>query len=115
MLARGRYWQASLTRSEEGVALELPQNALPADAEEAGELRIEVPLERWHLLVKNVHGDRKLLGGVLLDYAKNKDRVAVTVGNDRLFAELQRVILDATVALAEAGLVVISRASSTDT
>jgi hypothetical protein len=44
-----------------------------------------------------------LLGGVLLEFAKHKERVSAAVGNDRLYLELQRVIMDATLALVETG------------
>jgi hypothetical protein len=43
-----------------------------------------------------------LLGGVLLEFAKHKERVSAAVGSDRLYLELQRVITDATMALVEA-------------
>ena len=52
-------------------------------------------------VVKNVRSDRKLLGGVLLDYAKDKERVSLVVGSDRLLVELRRCLLDATIALLE--------------
>jgi hypothetical protein len=102
VLAQGCIWRATLVR-EELVALTLLKEGLPTERQELRELRIEVPLARWNLVVRNVHSDRKLLGGVLLDGASPKELVSTAVSDDRLLAELQRVVLDATVALVEEG------------
>ena len=61
-------------------------------------------------MVRNADSDRKLLGGVLLDGATAKDRVATVVGSDPILSELQRMVRDATVALVEAGIAVIAPA-----
>ena len=103
LLAQGRIWRAELTKTAEDVGLEILKGALADDNPELRELRIEVPLGKWGLVVKNVQSDRKLLGGVLLEFAKHKERVSAAVASDRLYSELQRVILDATVSLVEAG------------
>ncbi len=58
--------------------------------------------------MKNVQSDRKLLGGVLLEFAKHKERVSAAVGSDRLYLELQRVIMDATLALVEVGALTLT-------
>jgi hypothetical protein len=47
---------------------------------------------------------------VLLDGATAKDRVARVVGSDSILCELQRVVRDATVALIEAGVMLIAPA-----
>jgi hypothetical protein len=99
LLAQGRYWRASLTRG--AIVLELRRASLPAELQELRELQIDVPLEKWTLVVKRIHADRKLLGGLLLDYARHKDRVGAAVSSDRLLAELRRVVLDATAVLVE--------------
>jgi hypothetical protein len=101
LLAQGRYWRASLTRG--AIALELRRASLPAELQELRDLQVVVPLAKWNLVVKRMHADRKLLGGLLLDFAKHKDRVGTAVGNDRLLAELRRVVLDATSVLVEEG------------
>ena len=75
--------------------------ALPEELLEVRELRFDVPLGRWNRLLKHVHSDRKLLGGLLLDFARSKERVSAVVGSDRLLASLRRVILDATASLVE--------------
>jgi hypothetical protein len=64
--------------------------------------------------VKHVHSDRKLLGGLLLDFANNKERVSAAVGNDRLLAELRRVLLEATIVLVEEEVVAIVGAKTRD-
>lgn len=107
-VAQGRYWRASLTRGGEGVVLELIRASLPAELEALREFRIEVPLAKWNLVVKRVHSDRKLLGGLLLDFAKSKDRVSEVVGNERLLVELQRIVLDATAVLVAEEVLVLT-------
>jgi len=110
LLAQGRFWRASLAKSAGLVALETFKASLPEDLYDLKDMRIEVPLAKWNRVVKHAHSDRKLLGGMLLDFAKNKERVSAAVGNDRLLAELRRVILDATVVLVEEEVVVIADA-----
>ncbi len=103
LLARGRIWRVRWVKGTGMVGLDITKAALNEGSSELRELKIEIPLAKWGLLVKHVQSDRKLLGGVLLDFAKHKERVSAAVGNDRLYLELQRVILDATLALVEAG------------
>lgn len=100
-LAEGRYLRAALMRG--AVVLELRRGVLPDELQELRDFQVAVPLEKWNLVVKRISGDRKLLGGLLLDFAKHKDRVGTAVGNDRLLSELRRVVLDATSVLVEEG------------
>jgi hypothetical protein len=113
-LAQGRFWRASRVKGTGVVTLEIFKASLPEDVYELKDMKIEIPLSKWNLGVKHVHSDRKLLGGMLLDFAKDKERVSAAVGNDRLLAELRRVILEATIVLVEEGLVVIVDAKSKD-
>ena len=99
-----------MAKSAGTVTLEILKASLPEDLYELKDMRIEVPLAKWNLVVKHMHSDRKLLGGLLLDFAKNKERVSAAVGNDRLLAELRRVVLDATIVLVEGEAVVIADA-----
>jgi hypothetical protein len=108
LLARGKIWRAKWSKGTGMVALDIQKAALSEDSSELRELKIEVPLAKWGLVVKNVQSDRKLLGGVLLEFAKQKERVSAAVGNDRLYLELQRVIMDATLALVEAGALTLT-------
>jgi hypothetical protein len=107
VLAQGRFWRASVRKGKEAVTLSILRESLPAELEEVRALKIEVPFEVWHRVVRQIRSDRKLLGGILLDFAKNKDLLTVAVGNDRLFLALQRVIHDATVALVEEGVLTL--------
>ncbi len=110
LLAQGRFWRASLSRGPGTVALDIFKTSLSEDLYDLKDMKIEVPLGKWNLAVKHAHSDRKLLGGLLLDFANNKERVSAAVGNDRLLAELRRVLIDATVVLVEEGVVVIADA-----
>ena len=103
LLAQGRYWKANHSKSTGLVTLGLQRDSLPEELRELRELQIEIPVDRWNRVVKHARSDRKLLGGMLLDFAKHKDHVGVAVTNDRLFFELQRVLVDSTVSLVEAG------------
>jgi hypothetical protein len=67
-----------------------------------------VPLSKWNRVMKLAHADRKLLGGLLLDFARHKDRVGAAVSSDRLLAELRRVLLDATATAIEESLLVLT-------
>jgi len=108
LLARGRWWRITFARKRGMITLELAE--LPADLAELEGFEVELPLARWNAVVRNADGDRKLLGGVLLDGATAKDRVAKVVGSDPILSELQRVVRDATVALVEAGVAIIAPA-----
>ena len=99
IVARGMCWRVQ--RRGSNVVIDLQKAGLPPELYELREARFDVPLSKWNLVVKNVRSDRKLLGGVLLDYAKDKDRVNLVVGSDRLLVELRRCVIDATFALLE--------------
>lgn len=101
LLARGRFWNIALSKSEDIVALTLLRDHLPEDLRELRELKIDVPLESWNRVLKQARIDRKLLGGIMLDFTKQKDQLSVVVGSDRLFSELQCLVLDATASLVE--------------
>ena len=106
ILAKGRFWR--IASSRDAVILEIQKTSLPEELLELRELRIEVPLAKWNRVVKNVHSDRKLLGGLLLDFARHKDRVGQAAGNDRLLTELRRLTLEATAVLVEEGILQLS-------
>ncbi len=108
LLAQGRYWRVSLTKGADQIVLGLLRENLPDDLREMREFRISVPLERWNRVVRQVRVDRKLLGGILLDFAQHKDHVSTAIGNDRLFGELQRVVIEATASLVESGALALT-------
>jgi hypothetical protein len=107
VLAQGRFWRATLGKGNAAVILSVLRESLAPELEEVRDLKIEVPLEDWHRLVRKVRSDRKLFGGILLDFAKNKDHLSLAVGSDRLYQALQRVVHDATVALVEEGVLTL--------
>jgi hypothetical protein len=107
VLAQGRFWRASVRKGSSAVTLAILRESLPVEFEEVRDLKIEVPFEDWYRVVKQSRSDRKLLGGILLDLARNKDHLSVAVGSDRLFLALQRVVHDATVALVEEGVLTL--------
>jgi len=101
LLARGRFWNVALSKTEDIVVLSLLRDYLPEDLMELRELKIEIPLGSWNRVLKQARTDRKLLGGIMLDFTKQKDQLSVAVGSDRLFSELQCLVLDATASLVE--------------
>ena len=101
MLARTRLWRAELGKSGEAVTLALERDALPRELEEIGDFRVEVPLREWRRLVRTLRGDRKLLGGLLLDFARHKERLPTVIANDRAYLGLVEVLTQATLALVE--------------
>lgn len=107
LLAQSRFWKASLSKGAGNVTIEIFKASLPEDLYALKDMKIEVPLGKWNLAVKHLYSDRKLLGGLLLDFANNKERVSAAVGNDRLLAEFRRVLLEATIVLVEEEIVAI--------
>ena len=85
MLSRGRFWNADLSKVEDVVVLSLLRDSLPEEFRELREFKIEVPLESWNRVLKHARTDRKLLGGIMLDFTNYKDQLSVAVGSDRLF------------------------------
>ena len=103
LLAKSRFWKISYTKESGMILIRPHRDSLPEDLRELRELGMEVPLDKWNRVIKHVRADRKLLGGILLDFATPKDQVGVAVSNDRLFFELQRALVDAAVSLVETG------------
>jgi hypothetical protein len=103
LLAKSRFWKVSYSKASGMVSISLHRDSLPEDLREVRELEVEVPLDKWNRVIKHVRADRKLLGGILLDFATPKDQVGVAVSDDRLFFELQRALVDAAVSLVETG------------
>jgi hypothetical protein len=101
ILARTRLWRAELARGNEAVSLVLEREALPREVEDLGDFRVELPLTEWRRLLRLLRGDRKLLGGLLLDFARQKDRLSAVIGNDRLYLALVETLWSATLALLE--------------
>jgi len=103
IVARTRAWRAEIRKGARCVSLALSKDALPEELEEIRDLRIDVPLEDWGRVVKYARADRKLLGGILLGFTKNEDRLAAAIGHDGLYLELEQLVVDGTVHLVREG------------
>ena len=101
ILARSRLWRAELAKGNATVALVLEREELPRELEELGDFRIELPLSDWRRVLRLLRGDRKLLGGLLLDFARQKDRLSAVIASDRLYLGLVETLSEATLALLE--------------
>lgn len=111
LLAQGRSWRLELAKDRENIVLAPQKEGLPDDLQDLRELRMEVPLSRWNSVVKHAQSDRKLLGGVLLDFATPKEYVSTAIACDRLWVELTRLVADATTALVASGTLLLEPAS----
>ena len=101
-------------KGSRSVTLAILREDLPLEVEEVRDLRIDVPLADWNRVVKYARADRKLLGGILLDFAKHKDRLAAAIGHDGLYLELASVLVDATVSLVQAELLELAPGSEVE-
>jgi hypothetical protein len=85
------------------VVLSLLRDGLPEELAGLVGLEVEVPLARWGDVVRQVRPDRKLLGGVLLGFAREEEKLPRAIASDRLLGELKRVLTEATLTLVEDG------------
>jgi hypothetical protein len=107
MLARSRHWRAELGKGKESVALALEREDLPRELEELGDFRSELPLADWPRVLPLLRRDRKLLGGLLLDFARQEDRLSAVIASDPLYLGLVETLADATLALLEGQLLTV--------
>ncbi len=108
LLSQNRHWRATRTRGSDEIVLAILREGLPEDWLELKDFRLEIPVERWNRVVKHVRTDRKLFGGIVLDYANQEDQLAAVLGHDRLYGDLQRLVQDATSALVECGALALT-------
>ena len=108
LLSQNRHWRVTRGKlaSEIVVCLELEE--LPEAWKEFKDFRLERPSERGNRGVKHVRTDRKLLGGVVLEFAKQEEQLPAVLSHDRLVGELQRVVQDATSTLVESGALALT-------
>ncbi len=112
LLAQGRFWNARLQRKARTVRIQIETDRLPEEFADLREFRVEIGLDRWQRLVRTVYNDRKLLGGVLLEAAHPEEALSRVIATDRLAIELQRIVVDATIALVEAEALTIAPAAT---
>lgn len=103
LLSQNRHWRATRGKAASEIVLALEREELPEDWRDFKDFRLEIPVERWNRVVKHVRTDRKLFGGVVLEFANQEDQLGAVLGHDRLFGDLQRVVQDATSSLVESG------------
>jgi hypothetical protein len=90
------------------VVVDLEKEDLPEDWRDFKDFRLEIPVDRWNRVVKHVRNDRKLFGGVVLEFANQEQQLSAVLSHDRLLGDLQRVIQDATSMLIESGALALS-------
>ena len=108
MLSQNRHWRVTRAKAATEIVVALEKEELPEDWREFRDFRLEIPVDRWNRVVKHVRTDRKLFGGVVLEFANQEDQLPVVLGQDRLYGELQRVVQDATSTLVESGALALT-------
>lgn len=108
LLAQNRYWRVTRGKAAAEVVVSLEKEELPEEWREFKDFRLEIPVDRWNRVVKHVRTDRKLLGGIVLEFAKQEKQLPAVLSHDRLFGELQRVVQDATSTLVETGALTLT-------
>jgi hypothetical protein len=108
LLAQNRYWRVTRGKLASDIVVTLEKEELPDDWREFKDFRLEIPVDRWNRVVKHVRSDRKLLGGIVLEFTKQQEQLPVILSHDRLFGELQRVVQDATSTLVETGALALT-------
>ena len=108
LLSQNRHWRATRAKTASEVVLALEKEELPEDWRGFKDFRLEIPVDRWNRVVKHVRTERKLFGGVALEFANQEDQLAVVLGQDRLYSDLQRVVQDATSSLIESGALALA-------
>ena len=103
LLSQSRHWRVTRGKTATEIVVTLEQEELPEAWRDFKDFRLEIPVDRWNRVVKHVRTDRKLLGGVVLEFAKQDDQLPAVLSHDRLVGDLQRVVQDATSALVETG------------
>jgi hypothetical protein len=108
LLSQNRYWRVTRGKSASEIVVALEHEELPEAWREFKDFRLEIPVDRWNRVVKHVRTDRKLLGGVVLEFAKQEEQLPAVLSHDRLVGELQRVVQDATSTLVESGALALT-------
>ncbi len=108
LLSQNRHWRVTRGKTASEVVISLEKEELPEDWREFKDFRLEIPVDRWNRVVKHVRTDRKLFGGVVLEFANQEEQLPAVLGQDRLYGDLQRVVQDATSSLVESGALALS-------
>ena len=108
LIAQNRHWRVTRGKSASEVVVCLEKEEMPEDWRDFRDFRLEIPVDRWNRVVKHVRTDRKLFGGVVLEFANQEEQLSAVLGHDRLFGDLQRVVQDATSMLVETGALALT-------
>jgi hypothetical protein len=108
LLSQNRTWRVTRGKSATEIVVYLEKEELPEEWRDFKDFRLEVPVDRWNRVVKHVRNDRKLFGGVVLEFASQGDQLSAVLSHDRLVGDLQRVIQDATSMLVESGALALT-------
>ncbi len=108
LLSQNRYWRVTRGKSTTSLVVCLETEELPEDWRDFKDFRLEIPIDRWNRVVKHVRNDRKLFGGVVLEFANQQEQLSAVLSHDRLVGELQRVVQDATSMLVESGALALT-------
>ncbi|HPG25134.1 MAG: hypothetical protein H6748_19265 [Spirochaetaceae bacterium] len=108
LLAQNRHWRVTRGKGSKEIVIGLEKEELPEDWRDFRDFRLEIPVDRWNRIVKHVRTDRKLFGGVVLEFVNQEDQLPIVLGQDRLYGDLQRVVQDATSTLVESGTLALA-------
>ena len=108
LLSQNRYWRVTRGKTGGEIVISLEKEELPDDWRDFRDFRLEIPVDRWNRVVKHVRTDRKLFGGVVLEFASQEEQLPAVLGQDRLYGDLQRVVQDATSSLVEGGTLTLA-------
>ncbi len=108
LLSQNRSWRITRGKSAAEIVVCLEKEELPEEWRDFKDFRLEIPVDRWNRVVKHVRNDRKLFGGVVLEFANQEEQLPAVLGHDRLVGDLQRVIQDATSMLVETGALALT-------
>jgi hypothetical protein len=108
LLSQNRHWRITRGKSAPTIVVCLEKEELPEEWRDLKDFRLEIPVDRWNRVVKHVRTDRKLFGGVVLEFTNQQEQLSAVLGHDRLFGDLQRVVQDATSVLVEIGALALA-------
>ena len=108
LLSQTRHWHVTRGKSAPEIVVSLEKEELPEDWRDFKDFRLEIPVDRWNRVVKHVRTDRKLFGGVVLEFTNQEEQLSAVLSHDRLFGDLQSVVQDATSMLVEIGALALT-------
>ena len=108
LLSQNRHWRVTRAKSAGEVVISLEKKDLPEDWRDFKDFRLEIPVDRWNRVVKHVRTDRKLFGGIVLEFANQEEQLPAILSHDRLYGDLRSVVQEATSSLVESGVLALA-------